>query len=325
MPEPARPQRVSLLGRQLTVLVSTFYRLLPGRLSDAAAAVTARFLYWKGHALHSQVLQDFRDNVDPTAQLSSRKWHPVRAMYRAVVRNAADGIWFVTASHTAVLRRFRLTDIGPIANALEVGRQSGVGVIVAFPHLGSYAALPVVLAINGVPTTVVANRQPGLMQWVIDRGAHKAGLELVAVDREKGASITAELEAAIRRGRVVVIAGDYFRSRDEASKGVEVNLAGTRRTVGAGPALLALRTGAPIVPGTVLQDGSRREPVLGQPIFAGGPIGRDDPRLGDLVQVTSQRIADAMAQFIKRAPDQWVMPGGLVSNSMGRRPHRPAA
>ena len=313
------------MGRQLTVLVSTFYRLLPGRLSDAMSAVTARLIYWKGHALHSQVLQDFRDNVDPTAQHSARKWRPVQAMYRAVVRNASDGIWFVTASHKAVLRRFRLSDPGPIAVALEVGRQTGVGVVVAFPHLGSYAALPVVLAINGVPITVVANRQLGLMQWVINRGAHKAGLELVVVDREKGESITAELEAAIRRGRVVVIAGDYFRSRDESSKGVEVTLAGTRRMIGAGPALLALRTGAPIVPGTVLQKGHEREPVLGQPIFAGGPFGRDDPQLREMVPVTSQRIADAMAQFIRREPEQWVMPGGLVSDSMGIRRRRQGA
>jgi hypothetical protein len=41
------------------------------------------------------------------------------------------------------------------------------------------------------------------------------------------------------------------------------------------------------------------------------------------VQITSQRVADALAQFIKREPDQWLMPGGLVSDSIGRR--RPTA
>ncbi|WP_459797468.1 hypothetical protein, partial [Mycobacterium riyadhense] len=48
------------------------------------------------------MLQDFRDNVDPTAQLSERKWRPVRAMYRALVRNAFDGIWFPTVSRAGV-------------------------------------------------------------------------------------------------------------------------------------------------------------------------------------------------------------------------------
>lgn len=318
MSEPAREKRVPLLLQQSALLMSTFFKVLPNRFTDVLSAVTARLVYWKGRAGHSRVLQDFRDNVDPTAQLSSRKWHPVRAMYRAIVRNAADGIWFLTASHAATLRRFRLADPEPVLSALEAGRPAGVGAIVAFPHLGSYAALPVVLAINGVPTTVVANRQASLMQWVITRGAGKARLELVLIDRTRGESITAAMEDALRRGRVVVIAGDYFRAREGGGEGVEVDLAGTRRAIGPGPALLALRTGAAIVPGAVFQDKHRREPVLGEPIFAGGPLRRDDPGLGAAVQVTSQRIADAMARFVRRAPEQWVMPGGLVSDSLGR-------
>jgi len=319
MPEPRQPERVSFVARALALLMSTLYRLTPGWMADAGSAAMARFVYWKGRALHSVVLQDFRDNVDPTAQLSARTWRPVRAMYRAIVRNAADGIWFLTGSRAAAQRRFRMADPSPIAVALAAGRQTGVGALVVFPHLGSYAAIPVVLAINGVPTTVVANRQSGLTQWVITRGARKAGLELVVVDTAKGASVTAELAAAIERGRVVAIAGDYFRAREGGAKGIEVDLAGTRRAVGRGPALLALRTGAAIVPIAIFQDGHRREPVLGQAIFAGGPLGRDDPNLEELVAGTSQRIADALGQLIKRAPDQWVMPGGLVSDSLGRQ------
>ncbi|WP_131823614.1 hypothetical protein, partial [Mycobacterium talmoniae] len=214
MSEPAGPTRAPLLFRYLALLASTASRALPARLIDAMSAVLARLVYWKGHALHSQVLQDFRDHVDPTAQLSARKWHPVRAMYRALVRNLNDGVWFLTASRAAAQRRFAIADPAPIVAALDAGRPAGLGALVVFPHLGSYASLPVVLALNEVPTTVVANRQPGLMQWVITRGARKAGLELVVVDRTGGASITAAMEDAIRRGRVVVVAGDYFRARE---------------------------------------------------------------------------------------------------------------
>mgnify|MGYP000423233089 CR=1 FL=1 len=315
MTEPDGSKRVPAVLRQFTLFVSTLTHLVPARLSDLFSTVMARLVYWKGHGQHSQVLQDFRDNVDPTAQLSARKWHPVRAMYRALVRNANDAIWFLTATRGAALRRFTFSDLTPIKTALT----DGLGAVVVFPHLGSYAALPAALALNGIPTTVVANRQPGLMQWVIARSAQKAGLELVAVDKAKGQSITAAMEDAIHRGRVVSIAGDYYRSRGGGRSGVDVDLAGTRRTVGPGPALLALRTGAAIVPGAVFQDRHRREPVLGAPIIAGGPISRDDPGLPALVQTTSQSIADAMGQFIKRCPEQWVIPGGLVSNSLGRR------
>lgn len=321
--KPNLHKEVSPVARAVALIVSTVYRLMPGPVSDAMSSGLAQLVYWRGRALHSGVLQDFRDNVDPTAQFSSREWHPVQAMYRAIVRNAVDAIWFLTVPRSVALRRFRLSDTSPISAALAAGRPTGVGAVAVFPHLGSYAALPIVLAINDVPTTVVLNRQAGLMHWVITRGAQKAGLELVVVERTEGTSTTAEMAAAIGRGRVVAIAGDYFRARKSGGKGVEVNLAGTRREVGAGPALLALRTGAAIVPAAVFQDGHRRDPVLGSPIFVGGPIDRDDPSMDEMVPAASQRIADAMGQFIKRAPDQWVIPGGLVSDSMGRRLKKP--
>ncbi|GAB3011145.1 lysophospholipid acyltransferase family protein [Mycobacterium bourgelatii] len=318
MSEPAQRKP---LARYPLMVISKLFGLLPHRVADALLAVLARFVYWRGRAQHSGILQDFRDNVDPTAQFSSRKWHPVRAMYRALVRNANDAIWFLAAPHSAAVRRFHIADPSPLHEALEAGRPSGVGAIVAFPHLGSYAALPIVLALNDLPTTVVANRQRALMQWVIDRGAHKAGLELIVVDRTGGASITAAMSDAIRRGRIVAIAGDYFRARDGGGTGIHVDLAGIKRPVGPGPALLALRTGALIVPGVVFQHKHQREPVFGRPIAVGVPRDGSDQSIRETVQETSQQVADALAEFIKREPQQWLMPGGLVSDSVGRQRH----
>lgn len=315
-------QRKPLVRYPLMVF-SKLFGMLPAPVADAFLAMLARLVYWRGRAQHLAVLQDFRDNVDPTAQFSARKWRPVQAMYRALVRNANDAIWFLGATRAAALRRFRIADPSPLEAALEAGRPAGVGAIVAFPHLGSYAALPIVLALNGLPTTVVANRQRALMQWVIARGAQKARLELITVDRTGGASITAAMSDALRRGRVVAIAGDYFRAREGSqgtvSKGIEVDLAGIKRPVGPGPALLAMRTGALIVPGAVFQHKHEREPVFGPPICAAIPAGGSDQNAREAVQETSQEVADALAKFIKREPDQWLMPGGLVSDSIGRR------
>jgi phosphatidylinositol dimannoside acyltransferase len=311
------------LVRYPLMVFSKLFGLLPAPVADAFLAVLARLVYWRGRAQHLHVLQDFRDNVDPTAQFSARKWRPVQAMYRALVRNANDTVWFLGATRAAALRRFRIADPSPIHAALDAGRPAGVGAIVAFPHLGSYAALPIVLALNGLPTTAVINRQPALMQWVLVRGAQKAGLELIVIERSGGASTTAAMSDALRRGRLVAVAGDYFRAREGGvSKGIEVDLAGIKRPVGPGPALLALRTGALIVPGAVFQHQHQREPVFGHPISAGapldGPSSVQDQNLKEAVQVTSQRVADAMAQFIQREPEQWLMPGGLVSDSIGR-------
>ncbi|MCV7194590.1 lysophospholipid acyltransferase family protein [Mycolicibacterium brumae] len=322
MTEPERPARIPAPLRHGVLFVSGLLAALPARLSDLLTVVMARLVYWRGHALHSAVLQDFRDNVDPTAQRSLRKWRPVRSMYRALVRNANDALWFLTASPERARRRFRIVDPSPLAVALAPGH----GAIVVFPHLGSYASLPVVLALNGFPTTIVANRQAAPMQWVMERGAAKAGIELVVVARERGSSITAAMADALGRGRVVAVAGDYFRAREGGGAGVPVELGGAVRSVGAGPALLALRTGAPLVPAAVFQAAHRREPVLGRVIpVASSPAGADPDFGADspaAVQELSQQIADAMTEFIAREPEQWVMPGGLVSDSLGRRAAR---
>lgn len=311
-------QRQPLMRIPLLIF-SKIFRLVPARLADALLAVFARLVYWKGRAQHSGVLQDFRDNVDPTAQLSSRKWRPVRAMYRALVRNAVDTIWFLAVPNTAALRRFRIEDPSPLYAALDAGRDKGVGAIVAFPHLGSYAALPIILAANGLPTAAVINRQPALMQWVLTRSAQKVSLELIVVERAGGTSITAAMADAVQRGRIVAIAGDYFRAREGGSMGIEVDLAGIKRPVGPGPAVLALRTGAEIVPGAVFQRKHLRKTIFGEPISTIGLVDDDVEDLSDAVQITSQCIADALTLFIKQEPEQWLIPGGLVSDSLGRR------
>ena len=316
MSDTDRPARVPAPLRHAALLFSGLLAALPARFSDVLTVVMARFVYWKGHALHSQVLQDFRDNVDPTAQRSARKWRPVRAMYRALVRNTNDALWFLTASPERARQRFRIADPAPLVSALVEGH----GAVVVFPHLGSYASLPVVLALNGFPTTVVANRQSGPMQWVMERGAGKAGMELVSVDKTRGTSVTGAMADALRRGRIVVVAGDYFRAREGGGTGVTVELAGTKRQVGPGAALLALRTGAPLVPAAVFQQKHRREPVIGSPIPV--PELPDDTDRADAVQQLCRQIADAMTEFIEREPEQWVMPGGLVSDSLGRRAGR---
>src|SRR6185437_15791414 len=109
---PDRAERKPLVRYPLMVF-SKLFGLLPAPVADACLAVLARLVYWRGRAQHLKVLQDFRDNVDPTAQFSTRKWRPVQAMYRALVRNANDAIWFLGTTRAAALRRFRIADPSP--------------------------------------------------------------------------------------------------------------------------------------------------------------------------------------------------------------------
>ena len=84
----------------------------------------------------------------------------------------------------------------------------------------------------------------------------RSGLTIVPLDREAGGALLRTL----RDGKLVGLLCD----RDIAGNGVEVEFFGERTTLPAGPAALALRTGAPILP-TAVYAGPGRDHTDGHP------------------------------------------------------------
>ena len=103
--------------------------------------------------------------------------------------------------------------------------------------------------------------------------------------------------STLRRGGLVGLLSD----RDVAGNGVEVDFFGERTTMPAGPATLALRTGAVLVTGAVYSGPGRDHRALVEP-----PL--DTSRQGSLradVSRLTQEIATRFEGLIRRAPEQW--------------------
>jgi lauroyl/myristoyl acyltransferase len=102
--------------------------------------------------------------------------------------------------------------------------------------------------------------------------------------------------AALHDNQVLVLLSD----RDLAGNGIEVEFFGERTTLPAGPATLALRTGAPLFPSAIYREGDGRVGVF-RPAL-------DTTRHGklreDVARVT-QDLARELEVLIRRAPDQW--------------------
>ena len=85
--------------------------------------------------------------------------------------------------------------------------------------------------------------------------------------------------------------------------GIEVEFFGERTTLPAGPATLALRTGAPILPGRRVLHAAGQRPPRRRP-----PAGPDRARAGtlreDVTRIT-QDLAHELEYLIRRAPEQW--------------------
>jgi lauroyl/myristoyl acyltransferase len=108
--------------------------------------------------------------------------------------------------------------------------------------------------------------------------------------------------------------------RDLPGTGPEVEFFGERTTLPGGPATLALRTGAPVVPTAIYFDGpDNRHAVLLPPL--------DTSRQGKLrddVQRVTQDLATALEVLIRRAPEQWHLlqpnwPSDVSSSEQPRR------
>ena len=107
-------------------------------------------------------------------------------------------------------------------------------------------------------------------------------------------------EERLRQAHVVPLLAD----RDLSARGIEVEFFGGRTRMPAGPALLALRTGAPLF---VVSLWFEPETACG---YGAGPLQVPDPDAGPLdvrVRMLTQTIADRIADGIAKHPADWHM------------------
>lgn len=170
----------------------------------------------------------------------------------------------------------------------------GRGVVIALPHVGSWEWGGMLLADIGWPMTAVAERlePPALFDWFAAKRV-QMGIGVVPLDDAAGGAVA----KVLRAGGVVGLLCD----RDIQHNGLDVELFGEQTTMPAGPALLALRTGATLLCAAVYSGPGRDHHVVVTP-----PI--DTERLAsirdDVARVTSA-VASELGWLIRRAPEQW--------------------
>ncbi len=186
--------------------------------------------------------------------------------------------------------RFSYEGYGHLVDALE----RGDGAIIALPHLGGWEwAAFWLAAIEQVSVTAVveAIEPPELFEWFADL-RRSLGMTVVPL----GARAGSESLRALRSGEVLCLVCD----RDIGGHGVEVDFFGERTTLPAGPATLAIRTGAPILPTAVYFEGSSHHTRVGPPLA----IERRGSLRDDVSRAT-QDLAHALEELVSAAPEQW--------------------
>ncbi len=171
---------------------------------------------------------------------------------------------------------------------------TGIAPILALPHLGGWEWAGTWMArIPGYPViSVVEPLKPArLFDWMVEE-RRRMGIDIVPL----GPEAVSVLIRSLRAGQVVCLLAD----RQVGRGGVEVEFFGERTLLPGGPATLALRTGAAILPAAVYQDGPNHRAVVMPPVLA-----ERQGRLRDDVTRVTQDLALALEELIRAAPEQW--------------------
>jgi KDO2-lipid IV(A) lauroyltransferase len=181
------------------------------------------------------------------------------------------------------------------ADALIAARDAGEGgFIVVSGHMGSWETMGVLVA-EQVPLSAIA--KPLHNEYLndhISRSRAGAKLQIIFTLRVK----VREISERIRKGEVVVFVAD----QDERQFGTFVNFMGQPTSTARGPAMMALRTGRPILPCyTYRLKGHRHQIVIFPPIWP-----PDSPEVVDqAVQAMTQEFTERLESIVRLRPEQY--------------------
>ncbi|MFH1143543.1 MAG: lysophospholipid acyltransferase family protein [Candidatus Eisenbacteria bacterium] len=222
-----------------------------------------------------------------------------RFLYRLGRNFGRSGLDFIRLSHTSLPGIERLVRVEGLEH-LERARRPGVGVICLSAHLGCWELLPYRMRALGYEVAVVYRPlSDRLLDSYVAQRRRRFGIETHARDQD-----IRRLLRSLRRGALVGLLADQ-RTRVDS---IRAPFLGHPAWTPIGPVLLALRTGAPIVPvvAQISADGTHRLRLGPEiPVRDPGP-GASPDVVRACIEEATERCNDAIGRWILEAPDQWV-------------------
>jgi KDO2-lipid IV(A) lauroyltransferase len=213
-----------------------------------------------------------------------------RASYVHLGREAVALFRLAGMSPTDVVARTEIRGLEALQGAVQEGR----GVVVVTGHLGNWEIGGAALSARGLPVDAVAK---GMANRRFDR-------DLIATRERLGMQVVdmghahREVLRSLRRGHVVALVADQNAHKSDVFVPFFGRLAATHR----GPAVFALRSGAPVFVGTCIRrKGSpQRYVVTLEPLQV--KVSGDADR--DVVAVTAAHTA-LLEEAVRAAPEQY--------------------
>ena len=180
-------------------------------------------------------------------------------------------------------------------NLLRDPIETKKGCIIALPHAGNWDHAAAYFCSTGIPITAVVERlKPEAIFKKFLAYRQSIGIEAIS-HREKTIPILME---RLNQGKLVALVAD----RDMSRNGIEVNFLGGIAKMPAGPAILAIKSGSPLVTAYIRYLDEGIEITFDETIQL--PISGSEE---EQIRIVTQSMADNFAKRIKDSPVDWHM------------------
>jgi phosphatidylinositol dimannoside acyltransferase len=228
--------------------------------------------------------------ADPT---DSRVAHATREAFELYARFWFDAFRIRTMPVPEFNERVVIIGAENIDRALEAGK----GCVCALPHMGNWDAAGHWFGANGYRIAAVAEElRPPRLYDLFRRHREELGMRIVGLTRE--GHVGQQLKQLLSENWMVALVAD----RDLTGRGIEVEMFGATRRVPAGPALLSLSSGAPLVVCPVYTRDDGWEVRIEEPLeIERTGVMRED------VAALSRLMAERFERAIAAKPTDWHM------------------
>ncbi|MFM1968144.1 MAG: hypothetical protein RL590_1001 [Actinomycetota bacterium] len=209
---------------------------------------------------------------------------------RSYMRYWCDTFRFPDWSQQRVVTTVSVTNEHLLMDAIA----AKTGVIVALPHAGNWDHAGAYFCANGVKLVTVAERlKPEKLFLKFLSYRESMGMEVLPLDGRVLDTLTQRLN----EGALVALVAD----RDLSRSGIQVNFFGGPARMPAGPALLALRTKAPLITAFVSYTDTGIHIEFNTVVLPSS--GTESENVQEIVQMTAQQFELGIA----KAPQDWHM------------------
>ena len=180
-------------------------------------------------------------------------------------------------------------------NLLRDPIETKKGCIIALPHAGNWDHAAAYFCSTGIPITAVVEKlKPEAIFKKFLAYRESIGIEAIS-HKEKTIPILME---RLNQGKLVALVAD----RDMSRNGIEVNFLGGIAKMPAGPSILAIKTGSPLVTAYIRYLDKGIEITFDETIKL--PLTGSEE---EQIKIVTQSMADNFAKRIKDSPVDWHM------------------